>query len=49
MQRWFATGEAIAHIRYIEHKGLIQRELVDGQVLYSSDGTSPLSASKAPG
>ena len=42
MQRWFATGEAIAHLRYIEGKGLIQRELVDGQILYSSDGMSKL-------
>jgi glyoxylase-like metal-dependent hydrolase (beta-lactamase superfamily II) len=42
MQRWFATGEAIAHLRYVERKGLIQRELVDGQVLYSSDGASRL-------
>jgi hypothetical protein len=42
MQRWFATGEAIAHLRYIEGKGLIQRELVDGQILYSSDGRSRL-------
>ncbi|MCP4003839.1 MAG: MBL fold metallo-hydrolase [bacterium] len=25
MQRWFATGEAIAHIRYLEKKGLIER------------------------
>jgi glyoxylase-like metal-dependent hydrolase (beta-lactamase superfamily II) len=42
MQRWFATGEAIAHLRYIEGKGMIERELVDGQVLYSSDGKSRL-------
>jgi len=42
MQRWFATGEAIAHLRYVEGKGLIQRELVDGQILYSSDGKSRL-------
>jgi glyoxylase-like metal-dependent hydrolase (beta-lactamase superfamily II) len=42
MQRWFATGEAIAHLRYVEHKGLIERETVDGQVLYSSDGKSRL-------
>jgi len=42
MQRWFATGEAIAHLRYIEGKGMIERELVDGQVLYSSDGSSRL-------
>jgi glyoxylase-like metal-dependent hydrolase (beta-lactamase superfamily II) len=42
MQRWFATGEAIAHLRYVERKGLIEREMVDGQVLYSSDGESRL-------
>ena len=42
MQRWFATGEAIAHLRYLEGKGRIQRELVDGQILYSSDGRSKL-------
>lgn len=42
MQRWFATGEAIAHLRYLEGKGLIQRELANGQILYSTDGTSRL-------
>ena len=42
MQRWFATGEAIAHLRYVERKGLLQRETVDGQVLYSSDGKTRL-------
>jgi glyoxylase-like metal-dependent hydrolase (beta-lactamase superfamily II) len=42
MQRWFATGEAIAHIRYLEHKGLIRRETVDGRILYSSDGRTRL-------
>jgi glyoxylase-like metal-dependent hydrolase (beta-lactamase superfamily II) len=40
MQRWFATGEAIAHLRYVEGMGLIRRELADGQILYSSDGES---------
>jgi glyoxylase-like metal-dependent hydrolase (beta-lactamase superfamily II) len=42
MQRWFATGEALAHLRYLEGKGLIQRQAVDGQVLYSTDGRSRL-------
>jgi hypothetical protein len=42
MQRWFATGEAIAHLRYIERKGLIEREMVGGQVLYTSSGESRL-------
>jgi glyoxylase-like metal-dependent hydrolase (beta-lactamase superfamily II) len=36
MQRWFATGEAIAHIRYLENKGLIERRL-EGEVdLYNN-------------
>jgi glyoxylase-like metal-dependent hydrolase (beta-lactamase superfamily II) len=42
MQRWFATGEAIAHLRYLEEKGLIDREVVDGQSFYSTDGKSRL-------
>ncbi len=42
MQRWFATGEAIAHLRYVEAKGLIRRELIDEQILYSSDGRARL-------
>jgi glyoxylase-like metal-dependent hydrolase (beta-lactamase superfamily II) len=40
VQRWFATGEAIAHLRYLEVKGLIQRQLIDGQNRYSTDGMS---------
>jgi glyoxylase-like metal-dependent hydrolase (beta-lactamase superfamily II) len=35
MQRWFATGEAIAHLRYLEVQGRIRREHADGQILYS--------------
>jgi glyoxylase-like metal-dependent hydrolase (beta-lactamase superfamily II) len=42
MQRWFAVGEAIAHLRYLETVGLIERETVDGQILYSTDGASRL-------
>ena len=42
LQRWFATGEAIAHLTYLEGKGLIQRLVVDGQILYSTDGKSRL-------
>lgn len=30
MQKWFATGEAIAHLRYLEGKGRVGRE-VDGE------------------
>ena len=39
MQRWFATGEAIAHLRYLEGKGLVKHREDDGQILFSvSDG-----------
>jgi glyoxylase-like metal-dependent hydrolase (beta-lactamase superfamily II) len=42
MQRWFATGEAIAHLRYLEEKGLVERQIVDGQIHYSADGSTRL-------
>jgi len=34
-QKWFATGEAIAHLRYLEGQGKIIRENVEGITLYS--------------
>jgi glyoxylase-like metal-dependent hydrolase (beta-lactamase superfamily II) len=42
MQRWFATGEAIAHLRYLEGKGLVQRRTVDGEIVYSAEPGSRL-------
>jgi len=42
MQKWFATGETIAHLRYLENKNLIQRELSNGLIFYSTDGTKRL-------
>ena len=42
MQKWFATGEAIAHIRYLEALGLVERELVGERVVYRSDGATRL-------
>jgi glyoxylase-like metal-dependent hydrolase (beta-lactamase superfamily II) len=42
MQRWFATGEAIAHLRYLEGRGLVGRRVLDGQVLYSANGKARL-------
>ena len=33
-QKWFATGEAIAHLRYLEQKGLVQRGMIDGRILF---------------
>ncbi len=36
MQKWFATGEAIAHLQYLEEKGTVATEDRDGVVLFSS-------------
>ena len=35
-QKWFATGEAIAHLHYLQEKGAIAREERDGAALYSA-------------
>jgi hypothetical protein len=45
-QKWFATGEAIAHLRYLERKRLILREDEDGITVFtlnpiSSSGPEP--------
>jgi len=34
-QKWFATGEAIAHLKYLEEKGMVQRGIQDHKILYS--------------
>lgn len=34
-QKWFAVGEAQAHLVYLENKGLIKGELKDGVIYYS--------------
>jgi len=34
-QKWFATGEAIAHLRYLEEDGELVRRAVDNSTLYS--------------
>jgi glyoxylase-like metal-dependent hydrolase (beta-lactamase superfamily II) len=35
MQKWFATGEALAHICYLEAAGKVKKELVGLKALYS--------------
>jgi len=35
MQKWFATGEALAHLKYLEGKELIQVKVQNGKVLFS--------------
>ncbi len=34
-QKWFATGEVIAHITYLERIEMIKRQVKDGIILYS--------------
>ncbi len=34
-QQWFAVGEALAHIQYLEARGLIRRTSENGTILYS--------------
>jgi len=40
-QKWFANGEAIAHLRYLERKGLIVRKDEDRVTSYSLNESSP--------
>lgn len=42
MQKWFATGEAIAHLRYLEGKGMVERDERDGQIFYSAESPARL-------
>lgn len=35
VQRWFATGEAMAHLRFLEHQGKVRRHTAGGQDRYS--------------
>jgi len=34
-QKWFATGEAIAHLKYAEEKGMIRRHMHENKIFYS--------------
>ena len=34
-QNWFATGEAISHLKYLEEKGVIRREMEKKVILFS--------------
>jgi glyoxylase-like metal-dependent hydrolase (beta-lactamase superfamily II) len=40
MQKWFATGEAIAHLRFLEDRNFISRELINGIITYSAPSSS---------
>jgi len=34
-QKWFATGEAIAHLKYLEQEGKVKREIQEGKAVFS--------------
>ena len=34
-QKWFATGETIAHLKYLEEKEMARREIVKGKIMYT--------------
>jgi glyoxylase-like metal-dependent hydrolase (beta-lactamase superfamily II) len=34
-QKWFATGEAISHLKYLEERGIIRREMLEKKILFS--------------
>lgn len=36
MQKWFAVGEVIAHLKYLEDKGLVQGKVVNGIMVFKS-------------
>jgi hypothetical protein len=35
MQKWFATGETIAHLKYLEEEGMISRKIIGKLIVYS--------------
>jgi len=35
MQKWFATGEAIAHLKYLEEEGKVRREIEGQKAVFS--------------
>lgn len=38
-QKWFAVGEALSHIRYLDREGMIRTDATGGQTRYSLAGT----------
>jgi len=34
-QKWFAAGEALAHLKYLEEEGIVKREIRDQTILFS--------------
>ena len=36
-QKWFATGEAIAHLKYLKERGTIRSEMRNQKIVFSLD------------
>jgi glyoxylase-like metal-dependent hydrolase (beta-lactamase superfamily II) len=34
-QKWFATGEAISHLKYLEEKGVVRKEMRRNKIIYA--------------
>jgi glyoxylase-like metal-dependent hydrolase (beta-lactamase superfamily II) len=37
-QKWFATGETLSHLHYLEKRGQVKREFLEGNAFYSLAG-----------
>jgi hypothetical protein len=35
LQRWFATGETMAHLKYLEESGRVKKEMRDQKIIYA--------------
>jgi len=45
-QKWFATGEANSHLRYLEEEGSVSREVRAGKIFYGLPPEPPVTAGK---
>ena len=34
-QKWFAAGEAISHLKYLEEKGITRKEMLRNKIVFS--------------
>jgi glyoxylase-like metal-dependent hydrolase (beta-lactamase superfamily II) len=41
-QKWFATGEAIAHLKYLDEKGIIRKEMRGKKRVFSLNSNHPV-------
>lgn len=46
VQKWFATGEAIAHLKYLEEQGMVRREMKRDKIMFSLNVNHPISQGK---